>query len=351
MKVGVGIIGPRRGRNGYGLGEFVAREVLNTPSAHLRALLGTTEETLKQAIVNINSRRDVCHRFDGAAYPVNKKGEFFARQDMDLVIICSPSETHEEYIREALSHGIHVLVEKPLLYNPRASGEERMETAQSLLRLAADRGLLLSTNCQRAVIVEELSNALDLTTRPSCVTMDATISSKSKDLIAAGELLALMIAHPLSVLVKYGVLDHEAVTIERYHSEMHASVSRVAIEGTYHSAARRLRYDIALSQTRSVGFASLTLRVDMGAPVRISTEMRPDNTLCTKYEVVETKEAPGARVFFTEDHLKTCCARMIQAIYEKKSGNGQETVPIITNEESLRIYALQERFEGMIFED
>lgn len=57
------------------------------------------------------------------------------RDDVDAVVVATPTSTHYSIVRDALTSGRHVLVEKPITTN---SAE-----ADELARLAADRGVVL----------------------------------------------------------------------------------------------------------------------------------------------------------------------------------------------------------------
>lgn len=56
--------------------------------------------------------------------------------ELDLVIITTPNETHMPFAREALLHGKHVVLEKPVCV--------RSEDMLGLIRLSGERGLVLS---------------------------------------------------------------------------------------------------------------------------------------------------------------------------------------------------------------
>lgn len=65
----------------------------------------------------------------------------FAREDIDAVTIVTPHTAHYEQARVALTRGIHVHVEKPLV--------TRTAQAEELIALAADGGLALQVGYQR----------------------------------------------------------------------------------------------------------------------------------------------------------------------------------------------------------
>nr|WP_283657270.1 Gfo/Idh/MocA family oxidoreductase [Paenibacillus sp. RC343] len=55
--------------------------------------------------------------------------------EISLVVVCTPSSTHYEYAKLALSHGKHVLVEKPFC--------ENLEQAQELIQFAKENNLII----------------------------------------------------------------------------------------------------------------------------------------------------------------------------------------------------------------
>lgn len=66
--------------------------------------------------------------------------ELFAADDVDAVVICSPSHLHQSQAIAALESGKHVLVERPLAIDP-AGAEEAVKAAEK-----ADRVLMVAYN-------------------------------------------------------------------------------------------------------------------------------------------------------------------------------------------------------------
>ncbi len=62
----------------------------------------------------------------------------FSDPEVDVVLVATPASTHFELCREALEHGKHVLVEKPLTLDSISS--------QALVQLAKRRGLILAVD-------------------------------------------------------------------------------------------------------------------------------------------------------------------------------------------------------------
>jgi predicted dehydrogenase len=125
----VALIGARRVRQG--LGPFVARH-LRELGAEVPGFLGTRPETIAESERALGARGYL------------DLGELLARERPDALAILSPSETHERHLEAALEARVHVLCEKPLLWNGDALGER---TARLVERFAAAR-LLLRESCQ-----------------------------------------------------------------------------------------------------------------------------------------------------------------------------------------------------------
>ena len=75
------------------------------------------------------------HRF-GADGTLSSPADLRARDDIDVVHICTPNDSHDEYARAALDAGIHVICEKPLATD--------VDSAAELTAMAASRGLVAS---------------------------------------------------------------------------------------------------------------------------------------------------------------------------------------------------------------
>jgi len=76
-------------------------------------------ETAVRAVFDISSRRftDLDERFPFMAPDVQRTTDFeaiLAREDIDIVSICTPDHTHADYVVAALQTGKHVLCEKPM---------------------------------------------------------------------------------------------------------------------------------------------------------------------------------------------------------------------------------------------
>lgn len=69
------------------------------------------------------------------------RDELYARDDVDIIVICTPSDGHATQALEALGAGKHVVVEKPFALN--------VADAERINALASERGLHVSAIFQR----------------------------------------------------------------------------------------------------------------------------------------------------------------------------------------------------------
>ncbi len=131
----VALVGARRVRQG--LGPFVARD-LEVAGVEVRAVLGTSADSAASAA------RELALRFGIRARPHSRLDELLAKESIDALVILSPPETHERYLRAALDARLHVLCEKPLIWGAADFALRGRELVDGFRA----RGLLLEENCQ-----------------------------------------------------------------------------------------------------------------------------------------------------------------------------------------------------------
>ena len=99
---------------------------------HLPFVLTRAESFRVKSIYSRSS--PVWPRLEGVEY-VDDISRVWDDPEVDLVVVCTHTDTHAQFAREALARGKHVLVEKPFTQTP--------EEARELFALAERRGLLL----------------------------------------------------------------------------------------------------------------------------------------------------------------------------------------------------------------
>ncbi|MDM5189247.1 oxidoreductase [Bacillus sp. DX4.1] len=116
-KIGVGIVG-----YGFSSTTFHIPLLQTIGDYDIRAIVSSKEEIVKQALPTVQV--------------VGTIEELVKRDDIDLVVITSPNTTHFSYVKEAILHGKHVVVEKPFVVSTR-EGEE-------LITLAKEHDVIVS---------------------------------------------------------------------------------------------------------------------------------------------------------------------------------------------------------------
>ena len=101
----IGIIGARRTSNG--IGEFIGR-YFHSAGKHVSAVLGTTNQSAGAASDNLL-------KYGINAHPYSDFYRMINEEDLDAVVIASPTSTHKDYIGKSIEAGFHVFCEKPIV--------------------------------------------------------------------------------------------------------------------------------------------------------------------------------------------------------------------------------------------
>lgn len=131
----VALIGARRSRQG--LGPFVARDLVSQ-GLDVAAVLGTRSESVASAVRYLKDSLGI----DPRGYL--ELDRLLCDEALDALIILSPAETHETYLRAALDAGLHVYCEKPLVWGGEAYAARGVALAEGFGRA----GQLLAEGCQ-----------------------------------------------------------------------------------------------------------------------------------------------------------------------------------------------------------
>ncbi len=163
------------------------------------------------AIVGANEARlgetaKMLHRlfgFNGRTY--TDCAEMLRMERPDAVSVCTPHNLHYEHVMLALSHGAHVMCEKPIVWDERLSHDELLLLAHRMSEEAEARKLLLAVNTQYAALAEclreffsELHGAWKM---PASFEMHMEAKSIGRDEAGMGLWMDLS-AHPISVLLR-----------------------------------------------------------------------------------------------------------------------------------------------------
>jgi predicted dehydrogenase len=179
----VGIVGARRRRQG--LGPFVARDLV-AAGAEVPCFVATSPATRDAALPDLRSFAGIAPR----GYLDLR--EMLEAEPLDALAILSPPDRHAEQLALAAGAGLHVLCEKPFVW------EESDPSARTheLLAAFATRGLQVWENCQWPYTLAgfEALHPGGLATPPKRFEMELEPRSRGR------QMLADALSHPLSLL-------------------------------------------------------------------------------------------------------------------------------------------------------
>jgi len=147
------VIGARRVRQG--LGPFIVR-MLGEHGAEVCAFLSTSDATLLATRAQLKDPHGDGLELEPRGY--TDLGKLLANEALDALVILSPVGRHLPYLEAALDRGLHVLCEKPLVWDREWAGPRSAKagpkkggsvaTCDRLVRAFQERRLLLRENCQ-----------------------------------------------------------------------------------------------------------------------------------------------------------------------------------------------------------
>lgn len=137
----VGIVGAR------GIGKHHAKWFAQA-GCEVAAVYGTTEPSAAAAAAALREL------FDFQGQPYHDWDRFCHETDLDACSVCSPAENHFENVRDLAACGIHVLCEKPLVWNWDYTPLRIIEEATALVEAAAHHDILLGVNAQYPAVLE-----------------------------------------------------------------------------------------------------------------------------------------------------------------------------------------------------
>ena len=70
----------------------------------------------------------------GVPYYVDQE-QMYEKEDLDAVLICTPTYTHEEMVRRAIAHNVHVMCEKPFVLDTDTAEQLILEAQKANVRL------------------------------------------------------------------------------------------------------------------------------------------------------------------------------------------------------------------------
>ncbi|MEX2590177.1 MAG: Gfo/Idh/MocA family oxidoreductase [Chitinophagales bacterium] len=327
--VRIGIIGPGRNDNGYGIGTFIIREILNNSNALLTAIGGTTIQSIKKSIQEIENKYSKIP-VGTELYPLEIIDRFFSSENIDMVIIASPTPTHLNYIELSIQNNKHVFCEKPLFSFDNII-DEKLNYLQGLYKMAEKKGLILSVNCQRAYIPVFLAENKLLPELKSELEIVFSIGAKT-GLLPPKELFELCISHLSSILIKFNLNNQSKYSILNIDFNKGNDHHQCVLSFSYLNQKDKLiNGKMRIEQSKNVELASVKIRTDNSfeaivSGVKIGADFK------TSYRVNNNPE------IFSRDLLSISIDKMVDAV------STPSNAPLLTNNESYCLSTIDSMF-------
>ena len=190
--------------------------------AEVCAIVGTSTATVAEAVAKLQGMFD----FSGRGY--TDIGDMLARENPDLVDVCSSTERHGEHVRGALEAGCHVLCEKPFVYDAAKSRRQLLDEADALIRLAEVDNRVLGMCSQYFVAGERcLARLRGLRPDVPLTAIQATLASPAKG----------RAPDPLAVWIDLG--PHVLAAVQAVMPDAGARIEDLRLSNTgYHTRCR-----------------------------------------------------------------------------------------------------------------
>jgi predicted dehydrogenase len=131
----IGIAGAR------GIGKHHAKWFAQA-GCEVTAVYGTSEASVERAAAGL---RDL-FGFTGRTY--HDWDRFLAEGGFDACSVCSPAERHRENVESLAARGVHLLCEKPLVWDWDKTPEQLRADAAATVKAATDAGVVFALNAQ-----------------------------------------------------------------------------------------------------------------------------------------------------------------------------------------------------------
>lgn len=283
------------------IGTFHIREFVNA-GVEVVAILGSNREGAARSVAGLRSQ------FRITPTPYADLDALLAAERLDAVSICTPPRLHSLQAKKCLESGVHVLCEKPFVFD---SYTENYPKACELVELAEEKGRIITVNTQWSSILDFVKDHIDLS-RVGSFSMRTQPGDKGIDMLADH------LPHSNSVLVKL-IPGGSAEHINFFKN----SEENIGVSFNYSSRGREcaVSYEFVHKGERPrsivLVFDGKEFRREVGANYR---------------QRFVTDDAS----FDIEDPLKTSVGRFVGAV------QGQNP-PLVSTKEMLENVALQDR--------
>ena len=141
MTYRVAIVGAARRKQGTG--PFVAK-LFSSLGHQIVGIIGSTQASAAKTCQDLNSQ------FHINTEAFTDLTTLLKSQQVDIVAICSPPDTHLTYLEQALTHGTHVFCEKPLWWasDDALDQDQYQKKIESIIQLADNKQSYIHLNTQ-----------------------------------------------------------------------------------------------------------------------------------------------------------------------------------------------------------
>jgi predicted dehydrogenase len=172
------------GRRNNGIGAYIAR-FAKADGADVVAVLAQDIETAHRDAESLQ-------QWGVAAVPYADLGLLIRRENPDALVIASPAITHAGYLGEAIDAGLHVLCEKPLIWDDGCD----CSLIARLLAAARERGLTVAMNSQWPFVLPAYERLCGLPQRADIRSFRIELSP----LVSGRDMIPDSLPHALSLL-------------------------------------------------------------------------------------------------------------------------------------------------------
>ncbi len=227
----IGIIGARRVRQG--LGPFVVRDLL-AEGAEVPCVLGTRAASASAA------KDELAKLCSANVVPYHDLQTMLSNESLDALAILSPSETHLHYLEAALDAGLHVLCEKPLIWQPTGLAK----ASAALIRSYQNTGVLLEETSQWPFTLNAFFELHPELRGAKFERFAMRLSPAS----AGVQLLGDCLPHPLSLLQRLVPADTVEIADVRYE-RVELDESQIQLEFLYQTTQCIVQVSLELLQS------------------------------------------------------------------------------------------------------
>lgn len=283
------------------VGKFHVREFISA-GADVVAILGSSQETSVKTAENLRVE------FGIQPKPYFNLDNLIKGESLDAVSVCTPPNLHYAQVKKCLEAGLHVLCEKPFVFNFYLGNYDK---AKELIELSEKQSRVLSVNTQWPSILDYIKNQVDFSKLKN-FSMYTQPGARGLDMLPDH------LPHTNSVVVKLipggqakdiKFIKHSEEDIEIYFKYMNKNLE--------YSVTYRFVYKADRPRKVIFSFDGLEFRREIG-------------------ENYQQSLVSGKTKFNIEDPFKISIEKFVGALQGKNS-------PLVSKKEIIENVALQER--------